>query len=105
MKRSANVMLAVMAATGIGTTAYSLMPRDDCERTPPGVAQTQSCRSSGRGSSFHGYGSSSNSPSNSSSTASPSLSRSNSVAFAGQTERGGFGGFARSIGSHFSAGG
>jgi hypothetical protein len=104
MKRSAHVALVVMATTGVGASAYALMPSENCGQTPPGVAQSESCRSShggyghaggwwgSRGSSFF-------------SSPSGSESGSSATAFSGATERGGFGGTAHGMGGGHGAGG
>lgn len=95
MKRSAQVVLVVMAATNVGATSYALMPREDCAQTQMGQAQPESCRrSSSSGSS---RGSSGSSSSHSSSTNSSSSS---STGLMSGTERAGFGGFGQAFASH-----
>lgn len=96
MKRSAQIALVVMAASGIGATSYALMPREDCGQIPPGVMQSDTCRSA-RGSTGHGgssYGWSRTSLS--------SQAGSTSTALVGGTERGGFGSSGRGFGAHSS---
>jgi hypothetical protein len=104
MKRSAQVMLVVMSATGVGAISHALTPRDECSQTPPGVAQPDSCRGSRGGSGGH-YGSGSSWFSHGSSSWSGSASGSSSTALVGGTERGGFGSFAHAVAGHFSGGG
>ena len=36
VKRSGHVALLVMGTIAVGTTAYTLMPRQHCEPSPPG---------------------------------------------------------------------
>ena len=109
MKRSAQVVLVVMAATGVGATSYALMPREDCGQTQAGAAQTDWCRSSSGGSGHSGSYSGSPRGSSSSGTGFSSGTGSSSgsapAALVGGTERGGFGSFARSFASHISGGG
>ena len=107
VKRSGHVALLVMGTLAVGTTAYTLMPRQTCEPTPGAVPgqTTTTCTSSGSGSSSSGGGSSrwssrssffsSDSSSHSSAGTSSSDSGHNSVS------RGGFGSF----GHGFSGGG
>ncbi len=107
MKRSTNVVLTVMAAAGIGGTAYALQPRDSCRPPPPGTISNdipQDCRSSshsssgsGHSSSWHFFGSGSG-PSNS---ASPGTTL---VSTSGATQHGGFGSIGHAFAS-FSGGG
>jgi hypothetical protein len=101
MKRSANVVLAVMAATAVGATAYTLMPDGDCGQTPDGTEQSRSCQGA-RSGGYHAYGSSSGDSGRSSTgTQGPT----SGTAAPASTQHGGFGSFARSVGSHFSHGG
>lgn len=101
VKRSGHVALLVMGTIAVGTTAYTLMPRQTCEPSPGAVPgqTTTTCSSSSSGSSgsrwssrssFFGSDSSSHSSSGTSSD-----SGSHSVS------RGGFGSF----GHGFSGGG
>lgn len=101
-KRSGHVALLVMGTLAVGTTAYTLMPRQNCEPTPgagPGQTTTtctSSSSSSGGSSrwpsrtSFYSGDSSSHSSSSTSSNVSHS-----------SVSRGGFGSF----GHGFSGGG
>lgn len=102
MKRSANVVLAVMAATAVGATAYSLTPSSDCSQTQAGAQQPQSCRGSRGGVGYHSYGSSSR---DSGRSVAPVQGGSSGTALPASTQHGGFGSFARAVGSHFSHGG
>jgi hypothetical protein len=105
VKRSGHVALLVMGTIAVGTTAYTLMPRQHCEPSPGAVPgqTTTTCSSSSSSSSGGSGGSrwssrssffSSDSSSHSSSGTSPD-SGSSSVS------RGGFGSF----GHGFSGGG
>jgi hypothetical protein len=97
MKRSAQVVLVVMAATGIGATSMALMPRQDCSQVQPGEYQSSGCSStssrSGGSYSSYSHGSSGSSSSSSSS----------GTSFVGGTEHGGFGSSAHSFGAHASS--
>jgi hypothetical protein len=93
MKRSAQVALLVMSASGLGAASYAVMPREDCGQAQVGQAQPDSCRgwrggSGGHGGSY-GFWSSSGGQSGASSTA-----------FAGGTARGGFGASGHAAGGH-----
>lgn len=107
-KRSGHVALLLMGTLAVGGGAYALMPRENCQPTPPGMAAPAvpqgSTGCAPRGSSGGGYGSSSrygffggDSSSNRSSSATSSDTSSGGVT------RGGFGSFARAFG--FSGGG
>ena len=104
VKRSGHVALLVMGTLAVGTTAYTLMPRQTCEPTPGAVPgqTTTTCTSSSGGSSS---GSSSRWSSRSSFFSSDSSSHSGSSASSdsghGSVSRGGFGSFAHG----FSGGG
>lgn len=104
VKRSGHVALLVMGTLAVGTTAYTLMPRQTCEPTPGAVPgqTTTTCTSSSGGSSS---GSSSRWSSRSSFFSSDSSSHSGSSASSdsghSSVSRGGFGSFAHS----FSGGG
>ncbi|MGY3038243.1 hypothetical protein ACVIIV_007413 [Bradyrhizobium sp. USDA 4354] len=98
VKRSGHVALLVMGTIAVGTTAYTLMPRQTCEPTPGAVPgqTTTTCTSSSSSSSSGGSSSrwssrssffSSDSSSHSSSGTSSSDSGHSSVS------RGGFGSF------------
>jgi hypothetical protein len=116
MKRSAQVALVLAAATGVGGTAYSMMPRDNCVRADGGAPldpSAQACRSgSGSGSSssyrsgrsIFGSSGSGNSASAAQGVSSAGAS-SSGTSSSGATTRGGFGGFFHSLGSHISMGG
>ncbi|NUR13418.1 MAG: hypothetical protein HOQ20_16480 [Bradyrhizobium sp.] len=105
LKRSGHVALLVMGTLAVGTTAYTMMPRQNCEPPAPGTdpaVQTStacSSRSSSSGSGSSRWSSrssffSSDSPSHSSSGTSSDSGHSN-------VSRGGFGLF----GHGFSGGG
>lgn len=104
VKRSGHVALLVMGTLAVGTTAYTLMPRQTCEPTPGAVPgqTTSTCTSSSGGSSS---GSSSRWSSRSSFFSSDSSSHSGSSTSSdsghGSVSRGGFGSFAHG----FSGGG
>ena len=102
VKRSGHVALLVMGTLAIGTTAYTMMPRQTCEPTPgavPGQTTTTctSSTSSGSGSSSH----SSRSSFFSSDSSSHSSSGTSSDSGHSSVSRGGFGSF----GHGFSGGG
>ena len=103
VKRSGHVALLVMGTIAVGTTAYTLMPRQTCEPTPvgtdPAVQASTSCSSSRSSSS--GGGSSSRSSFFSSDSSSHSSSGTSSDSGSGGVSRGGFGSF----GHGFSGGG
>ncbi|WP_084303055.1 hypothetical protein [Bradyrhizobium sp. WSM2254] len=105
-KRSGHVALLVMGTLAVGTTAYTLMPRQTCEPSPPGTdpaVQTStacSSRSSSSGGSG-GSGSSSRSSFFSSDSTSHSSSGTSSDSGHSSVSRGGFGSF----GHGFSGGG
>ncbi|PIT01998.1 hypothetical protein TSA1_15420 [Bradyrhizobium nitroreducens] len=106
VKRSGHVALLVMGTLAVGTTAYTLMPRQTCEPTPgavPGQATTTCTSSSGSSSSG---GSSSRWSSRSSFFSSDSSSHSSAGTSSSDSghssvSRGGFGSF----GHGFSGGG
>ncbi|WP_375157083.1 hypothetical protein [Bradyrhizobium sp. RDT46] len=103
VKRSGHVALLVMGTLAVGTTAYTLMPRQNCEPTPGAVpGQTTTTCSSSSGSSS---GSSSRWSSRSSFFSSDSSSHSSSATSSdsghSSVSRGGFGSF----GHGFSGGG
>lgn len=99
-KRSGHVALLVMGTLAVGTTAYTLMPRQNCEPTPNAVPgqTTTTCSSSSSGGSSRWPSRTSfysgDSSSHSSSSTSPNVSHSS-------VSRGGFGSF----GHGFSGGG
>ncbi|WP_152103517.1 MULTISPECIES: hypothetical protein [Bradyrhizobium] len=104
-KRSGHVALLVMGTLAVGTTAYTMMPRQNCEPTPGAVpGQTTTTCTSSSGSSSSG-GSSSRWSSRSSFFSSDSSSHSSSSTSSdsghSSVSRGGFGSF----GHGFSGGG
>lgn len=106
VKRSGHVALLVMGTIAVGTTAYTLMPRQHCEPSPGAVpGQTTTTCSSGSSSSGGSGGSSSRWSSRSSFFSSDSSSHSSSGTSSdsgsGSVSRGGFGSF----GHGFSGGG
>ncbi|MBH5402751.1 hypothetical protein HZZ13_33885 [Bradyrhizobium sp. CNPSo 4010] len=107
VKRSGHVALLVMGTIAVGTTAYTLMPRQTCEPSPPGAdptVQTSTACSSSRISSSGGSGgsgSSSRSSFYSSDSSSHSSSSTSSDSGHSSVSRGGFGSF----GHGFSGGG
>jgi|SRR6186713_2588138 len=103
VKRSGHVALLVMGTIAVGTTAYTLMPRQHCEPPPPGTdptVQASTACSSSRSSSS-GSGSSSRSSFFSSDSSSHSSSGTSSDSGHSSVSRGGFGSF----GHGFSGGG
>ena len=112
LKRSRHVAVLLMGSLVVGSGAFAMMPRENCEPKGGGMATpslpqgSTECvprsSSSGRGyggsggswsrSSFFGGDSSSNRPSSGNSSQSGS----------GEATRGGFGGFAHSLAAHFS---
>ncbi|MGY8665050.1 hypothetical protein Q3C01_22185 [Bradyrhizobium sp. UFLA05-109] len=99
VKRSGHVALLVMGTIAVGTTAYALMPRENCD--PPGMAApaqpNTACtsRSSSGGSGGHW---SSRSSFFSSDSSSHSSSGGSSDSSSGGVTRGGFGSFAHAFG-------
>ncbi|UFS88814.1 hypothetical protein LPJ38_35210 [Bradyrhizobium daqingense] len=103
-KRSGHVALLVMGTIAVGTTAYTLMPRQNCEPTPGAVpGQTTTTCSSSSSSSSGGSSSrwSSRSSLFSSDSSSHSSSGTSSDSGHSSVSRGGFGSF----GHGFSGGG
>ncbi|MHC4044683.1 hypothetical protein [Bradyrhizobium sp. 23AC] len=105
VKRSGHVALLVMGTLAVGTTAYTMMPRQNCEPAPGAVpGQTTTTCTSSSGSSSSG-GSSSRWSSRSSFFSSDSSSHSSSSTSSdsghSSVSRGGFGSF----GHGFSGGG
>ncbi|UWU70487.1 hypothetical protein [Bradyrhizobium sp. NC92] len=106
MKRSGHVALLVMGTIAVGTTAYTLMPRQTCEPSPGAVPgqTTTTCTTTSSSSSSSG-GSSSRWSSRSSFFESDSSSHSSSGTSSdsghSSVSRGGFGSF----GHGFSGGG
>ncbi|MGN6410332.1 MAG: hypothetical protein ACTHK9_02545 [Nitrobacter sp.] len=108
-KRSGRVALLVMGTLAVGGGAYALMPHDDCESKRPSVAASampgQAATTCNSGSSSGGHGSGWSSRSGFyGGDSSPSHSSSSSETGGGPITRGGFGGFAHAIASHFSGG-
>ncbi|MET3970472.1 MULTISPECIES: hypothetical protein [Bradyrhizobium] len=106
VKRSGHVALLVMGTIAVGTTAYTLMPRQHCEPSPGAVpGQTTTTCSSSSSSSGGSDGSSSRWSSRSSFFSSDSSSHSSSGTSSdsgsSSVSRGGFGSF----GHGFSGGG
>ena len=104
VKRSGHVALLVMGTIAVGTTAYTLMPRQTCEPSPgavPGQTVTTCTSSSSSSSGGGGSGSSSRSSYYSSDSSSHSSSSTSSDSGHGSVSRGGFGSF----GHGFSGGG
>lgn len=108
VKRSGHVALLVMGTIAVGATAFTLMPRRNCDPTPPGAtvpgatapaqANTNCSSSSSSGSGSHW---SSRSSFYSSDSSSHSSSGGSSDSGSGGVTRGGFGSFAHG----FSGGG
>ncbi|WP_439406124.1 hypothetical protein ACNJX9_32660 [Bradyrhizobium sp. DASA03076] len=101
VKRSGHVALLVMGTIAVGSTAFTLMPRGNCDPTPPGAsvagttAQTNTnCSSSSSGSGSHW---SSRSGFYSSDSSGHSSSGGSSDAGSGGVTRGGFGSFAHAF--------
>jgi hypothetical protein len=108
VKRSGHVGLLMMGTLAVGGGAYALMPRENCQPTPPGMAAPalpqNSTGCAPRGSSGGGYGSSSRySYFGGDSSSGRSSSATSSDASSGGVTRGGFGSFAHAFG--FSGGG
>ncbi|WP_080751907.1 hypothetical protein [Bradyrhizobium japonicum] len=109
VKRSGHVALLVMGTIAVGTTAYTLMPRQHCEPTPGAVPgqTTTTCSSSSSSSSSSGGSGGSNSRWSSrssffsSDSSSHSSSGTSSDSGSSSVSRGGFGSF----GHGFSGGG
>jgi hypothetical protein len=103
VKRSGHVALLVMGTLAVGTTAYTLRPRQNCDPPSPGMAapadpqQAAACsgRSSSSGSGGH---SSSRSSFYGGDSSSHSSSGGSSDSGSGGVTRGGFGSFAHAFG-------
>ena len=100
VKRSGHVGLLLMGTLAVGGGAYALMPRENCQAAPPGMAAPQAnpgCVSRGASGGSGGYSRSSHlsfyGGDNSSSRASASSDSSS-----GSVTRGGFGSFAHAFG-------
>lgn len=105
-KRSKHVALLLMGTMAIGGSAYSLMPRENCDPNQPVLAADQpaDCRQhSSSSSGGHGGSGGSSSRNNFASTDSSSNHPSGGASDSGSSHvtRGGFGSFM----SHFSGGG
>jgi hypothetical protein len=102
VKRSGRVALLVMGTIAVGTTAYALMPRQNCNPPSPGMAAPAQpdTACTGRSSSSGSSGSRSSSRSSffSSDSASHSSSAGSSDSGSGGVTRGGFGSFAHAFG-------
>ncbi|WFU39667.1 hypothetical protein QA640_35785 [Bradyrhizobium sp. CB82] len=100
VKRSGHVALLVMGTIAVGTTAYTLMPRQNCDPPAPGMAEpaqpNTACTS--RSSSGSGGHWSSRSSFFSSDSSSHSSSGGSSDSGSGGVTRGGFGSFAHAFG-------
>ena len=105
------VALLLMGTLAVGGGAYALMPRENCEPNPPGMAAPTStdCRPRGSSSGSGGHGWSGGSSSRNSFYGSDSSlhASSGTTSDSGSVHvtRGGFGGFAHAFASHFSGGG
>lgn len=99
-KRSTHVALLVMGTLAVGSTAYAVMPRNNCEPPSPGMAaplaqDNTACTS--RGSSGSG-GHSSRYSYFSGDSSSRSSAATSSDSGTSHVTRGGFGGFAHAFG-------
>ncbi len=103
VKRSGHVALLVMGTLAVGTTAYTLMPRQTCQPTPGAVPgqTTTTCTSSSSSSGGSSSRWSSRSSLFSSDSSSHSSSSTSSDSGHSSVSRGGFGSF----GHGFSGGG
>ena len=109
-KRSGHVALLLMGTFAVGTAAYTLMPRNNCERSPdtlsPSLLQSNAeCpprSSSGSSHGGSGGGTSSRSSYYGSDSSSSHSSSGTSDSTSHGVERGGFGSFAHAFG--FSGG-
>jgi hypothetical protein len=104
-KRSREVVLLLMGTIAVGSTAYSLMPRE-CTPAEPGAIPSLSSPSEcpPRGTSSSSHGSSSSGRYGYSSSGSNSTPAGTTDASSSTVKRGGFGSFAHSFSSHFSSG-
>ena len=107
VKRSHDVVLLVMGTIAVGSTAYSLMPRE-CTPAEPGKMPTLSspseCPQQGSSSSSHGGSSGSRYSYSSGGRSTSSTPASTTDASYSGVKRGGFGSFAQGFSSHFSFG-
>ena len=104
VKRSGHVALLLMGTLAVGGGAYALMPRENCQQTPPGMAASTECQPRGSSSSGGSGGSSSRSGFFSSDSSSSHSSSGTSDSGSSGVQRGGFGSFAHGFGGHFSGG-
>ena len=104
VKRSGHVALLLMGTLAVGGGAYALMPRENCQQTPPGMAASTECQPRGSSSSGGSGGSSPRSSFFSSDSSSGHSSTATSDSASGGVQRGGFGAFAHGFGGHFSGG-
>jgi hypothetical protein len=112
VKRSGHVALLLMGTFAVGGGAYALMPRQNCEPTPPGMAGPAlpagaECPPRGSSSGSHGSGGGTSARSSffSGDSSSSHSASGTSDAGSGGVMRGGFGSFAHAFTSHFSGGG
>jgi hypothetical protein len=105
------VALLLMGTLAVGGGAYALMPSENCQQTPPGMAASTECQP--RGSSSGGHGGSGGSSSRSSffsgtsssgDSAASHSSSGGSESSSSSVQRGGFGSFAHAFAGHFSGG-
>lgn len=113
-KRSSHVALLLMGTFAVGAAAYTLMPRQNCERPPntptPSLLQSNNTECPPRSSSSSSSGGSSGSSSRSSyysgssgsSSSSSSSTSTHDTSSHSNVQRGGFGSFAHAVG--FSGG-
>jgi hypothetical protein len=104
-KRSGHVALLVMGTIAVGSTAFVLMPRNNCQPTSPGMPAPSTAECQAHGSSSGGGSGGSSSRSSYYSSDSSSHSSSGTMSDSGGVTRGGFGSFAHAFTSHFSGGG
>ena len=104
VKRSGHVALLLMGTLAVGGGAYALMPRENCQQTPPGMAASTECQPRGSSSSGGSGGSSSRSSFFSGDSSSSHSSSGTSDSGSSGVQRGGFGAFAHGFGGHFSGG-
>ena len=102
-KRSGHVALLLMGTLAVGSTAYTLMPRDNCQRPPdaasPSLLQSSNTECAQRSSSSsHGSGGGSSRSSYSSSGSSSGSSSTTSDSGSHSVQRGGFGSFGHAAG-------
>ncbi|GLR88378.1 hypothetical protein [Bradyrhizobium iriomotense] len=101
VKRSGHVALLVMGTIAVGTTAYTLMPRQNCDPPAPGMAAPAQpdtgCTSRGSSGGSGGRWSSRSSFFSSDSSSHSSTGGSSDSGSGGVT-RGGFGSFAHAFG-------